>query len=58
MMASVSTTEERCNQTIPKGKRKEQLEEARKVGRYIMVAAAMRGKSRVVKLPISSEKLA
>ena len=41
-----------------KEKEKRQLEEARKVGRYIMVAAAMRGKSRVVKLPISSEKLA
>ncbi|OCK77409.1 hypothetical protein K432DRAFT_428019 [Lepidopterella palustris CBS 459.81] len=37
---------------------KKKLEEARKSGRYIMVAAAMRKKSRVVTLSISNEKLA
>ncbi|KAF2809619.1 uncharacterized protein BDZ99DRAFT_520960 [Mytilinidion resinicola] len=41
-----------------KEQEKRKLEDARKAGRFIMVVAAMKGKSRVVKLSISGDRLA
>ncbi|KAF2491062.1 hypothetical protein BU16DRAFT_543323 [Lophium mytilinum] len=40
-----------------KEQEKRKLDEARKAGRFIMVVAAMKGKSRVVKLSISGDRL-